>query len=249
MSCILGIYPITVKGNFPIFCNTLFNDKVSMDNSALRSKIISELERQNVSVAEIARKAGVPYDAVRDIKRGKVQSTSWERAVKIAQALGIDLEDVSPATSKTKQVIEPASSKLQAMVSVYDVYASAGDGAVVIHEEPIGSLAFPANYLRQLTQANWRDLAIISVKGDSMLPTLADDDVVMLDRSKRDLSYDGLFVIRDNGEALLVKRIQRAPTPGHVMIISDNRALYDPVEKKLSDIEVIGRVIWAGGKV
>jgi phage repressor protein C with HTH and peptisase S24 domain len=137
-----------------------------------------------------------------------------------------------------------------AMVPVYDVQASAGDGATVIHEEPVSSLVFPARYLSHITSSNPRDLSIISVKGDSMHPTLADDDVVMLDRSKRDLSFDGLFVIRDNGgDALLVKRIGRASAPGHVMVISDNRALYDPIEKKLEDIEVIGKVIWAGGKV
>jgi phage repressor protein C with HTH and peptisase S24 domain len=135
------------------------------------------------------------------------------------------------------------------LVPVYDVCASAGDGVFVSSEEQIDSMAFPAGYLRWLTRANPRDLAIIGVKGDSMHPTLADDDVVMLDRSKRDLSYDGLFVIRDNGDALLVKRIGRAKTPGHVTMISDNRALYDPVEKALTDIEVIGKVIWAGGKV
>jgi phage repressor protein C with HTH and peptisase S24 domain len=135
------------------------------------------------------------------------------------------------------------------LVPVYDVFASAGDGVLVLSEDHVESMAFPAGYLRWLTRANPRDLAIIGVKGDSMHPTLADDDVVMLDRSKRDLSYDGLFVIRDNGDALLVKRIGRARTPGHVTVISDNRALYDPVEKALKDIEVIGKVIWAGGKV
>lgn len=151
--------------------------------------------------------------------------------------------------SPHKDVVAAQEAEPVTMVPVYDVQASAGDGAFAVHEEPVSSLVFPARYLRLFTRANPRDLAIISVKGDSMLPTLADDDVVMLDRSKRDLSYDGLFVIRDNGDALLVKRIGRARTPGHVTVISDNRGLYDPVEKKLDDIEVIGRVIWAGGKV
>ncbi|ARU02993.1 putative HTH-type transcriptional regulator [Yoonia vestfoldensis] len=136
-----------------------------------------------------------------------------------------------------------------ALVAVYDIQASAGDGAYPVDEYRVGSLAFPKNYLRSLTRANPHDLAIISVKGDSMLPTLADDDVVMLDTSKRDLSYDGLFVIRDNGDALLVKRIGRASQPGCVTIISDNRQLYASVEKALTDIDVVGRVIWTGGKV
>ena len=135
------------------------------------------------------------------------------------------------------------------LVKVFDVHASAGDGMFALTEDHASSLAFPKGYLQWLTRANPRDLAIIGVKGDSMLPTLADDDIVMLDTSKTDLSYDGLFVIRDNGDALLVKRVGRATKPGHVTIISDNRALYDPVEKALSDIHVIGKVIWSGGKV
>jgi phage repressor protein C with HTH and peptisase S24 domain len=110
-------------------------------------------------------------------------------------------------------------------------------------------LAFPPGYLAQLTRANPRDLSIIGVKGDSMLPTLADDDLVMIDRTKKDLSFDGLFVIRDGGDALLIKRIGRASRRGFVSIISDNRAVYPAVEKPLDEVEVIGRVIWKGGKV
>lgn len=135
------------------------------------------------------------------------------------------------------------------LVSVYDVQASAGHGVVVYDEEAVAQLAFPPGYLAQLTRAKPSDLSIIGVKGDSMLPTLADDDLVMIDRTKRDLSFDGLFVIRDGGDALLVKRIGRASRRGMVSVISDNRAVYPAVEKPVEEIEVVGRVIWKGGKV
>jgi len=135
------------------------------------------------------------------------------------------------------------------LVAVYDVQASAGPGMIVHDESAVAQLAFPPGYLAQLTRANPRDLSIIGVKGDSMLPTLADDDLVMIDRTKKDLSFDGLFVIRDGGDALLIKRIGRASRRGFVSIISDNRAVYPAVEKPLDEVEVIGRVIWKGGKV
>jgi len=135
------------------------------------------------------------------------------------------------------------------LVAVYDVQASAGPGIIVHDESAVAQLAFPPGYLAQLTRANPRDLSIIGVKGDSMLPTLADDDLVMIDRTKKDLSFDGLFVIRDGGDALLIKRIGRASRRGFVSIISDNRAVYPAVEKPLDEVEVIGRVIWKGGKV
>lgn len=135
------------------------------------------------------------------------------------------------------------------LVTIFNVEASAGGGAVVQYEDDVGKLAFPHGYLAQLTTTASKNLKIISVKGDSMVPTLSDDDVVMVDLSKRDLSYDGIFVIRDNGDALLVKRIGRASQSGRVTIISDNRSIYPTVERALSEIEVIGRVIWAAGKI
>ena len=135
-----------------------------------------------------------------------------------------------------------------ALVPVYSVYASAGPGALVTSEEIVDRLAFPPNYLRHITKSKPEHLAIIGVKGDSMSPTLKDDDLVMIDTKKVDLSYDGLFVIRDGGEALLVKRIGRASRRGYVMIISDNKD-NPPVERPGEDVEVVGKVIWAGVKV
>lgn len=134
------------------------------------------------------------------------------------------------------------------LVAVYNVAASAGHGALAEDYSDTSRLAFPPGYLQRLTKTNPRNLAIISVKGDSMAPTLSDDDIVMLDLSKRDLSFDGLFVIRDDGDGLLVKRIGRASRRGFVMMIPDNSA-YPSVERPTMDIEVLGRVIWVGRRV
>lgn len=89
------------------------------------------------------------------------------------------------------------------LVPVYNVAASAGYGALMDdQEEIVDRLSFPPGYLRRITSARPQDLAIIAVKGDSMVPTLGDNDVVMIDMSKRDLSFDGLFVMRDGGAPL-----------------------------------------------
>ncbi len=202
--------------------------------------IAARLSGRRGEKADLARHMGVGPDIVAKILSGdrKVQPEEAPRAVAFFDQMD------------SKAVTEGRSERSEAtMIAVYDIQASAGDGTFALSEDQAESLAFPKGYLQWLTRANPRDLAIIGVKGDSMLPTLADDDIVMLDTSKRDLSYDGLFVIRDNGDALLVKRVGRASKKDHVTIISDNRALYDPVEKPLGDIQVIGKVIWSGGKV
>jgi phage repressor protein C with HTH and peptisase S24 domain len=133
------------------------------------------------------------------------------------------------------------------LVNVYNVEASAGHGALVDSEMIVDRLSFPPGYLRRITSAKPKDLAIIGVKGKSMEPTLSDDDVVMIDMSKRDLSFDGLFVLRDGGASLLVKRVGRGRRRGTVMLISDNPTFH-PVEREIEEIEVVGKVVWKGVK-
>lgn len=138
---------------------------------------------------------------------------------------------------------EPAPEDM-ALVPAYEVYASAGPGALVEEEQISHSLAFPPDYLRSITTVSPKYLTIISVKGDSMEPTLPHGSIVMLDMSKQNLGYDGLFVIRID-DTLHVKRIGRSAQHGHVLIISDNprhRDLDMPVER----IEPVGKVLWYG---
>jgi phage repressor protein C with HTH and peptisase S24 domain len=133
------------------------------------------------------------------------------------------------------------------LVPVFDVAASAGNGHTVDREPVAYSLAFPPSYLKRLTSSSPSNLAIITVKGDSMEPTLLDDDIVLIDLSKRSLSFDGLFVLQYD-DALHVKRVGRSPKPGHITIISDNR-LFPAYEAAASDVTPIGKVLWYGRKV
>ena len=205
--------------------------------------IKDRLTGQRGEKAELARHMGVGSDIITKILSGD-RRVQPEEIPKVASFFGASRGDALQEIRDGAKA--PAGASL---VTVYDVTASAGHGAVVDDEEHVSSLAFPPGYLRKLTRANPRDLAIITVKGDSMLPTLNDDDVVMLDTSKRDLSYDGLFILRDNGDGLLVKRVGRASRSGYVSLISDNRTLYPAVERAIEDIEVIGKVLWHGRKV
>jgi phage repressor protein C with HTH and peptisase S24 domain len=77
---------------------------------------------------------------------------------------------------------------------------------------PESTQQFSPDYLGKLTRSKPGNLAIISVKGESMALTLHDDDIVMLDTAKTNLDYDGLFVLRF-GETLHVKRVTRSPRP------------------------------------
>lgn len=212
-----------------------------MDKKDFRTRMLEEIDRRGITLAELSRLSGVSYDALTKLKQRPGSSTSAENALRIFDAL--------EGYHKSEEPIIPAKTEKGAgLVPVYDVAASAGHGTMIEYEAIAYSLAFPPNYLRKLTSGNPRNLAIISVKGESMEPTLNDDDIVMLDTSKTSLSYDGLFVLRF-GDALHVKRVGRASKKDHIMVISDNRSVYPPQEMAVTEIEPIGKVIWYGRKV
>jgi phage repressor protein C with HTH and peptisase S24 domain len=171
------------------------------------------------------------------------------RRVSADEALAmVDYFDGAGRSERLPEVPDlPTPAHADVLVPVFNVFASAGGGTMVGAEEVVDRLAFPRDYLRHITKSHPRHLAIIGVKGDSMIPTLKDDDVVMIDMSKVDPSFDGLFVLKDGGDALLVKRIGRASRQDYVMIISDN-PLVPAVEWHKSEVKLVGKVIWRGVK-
>ncbi|MBP1806484.1 S24 family peptidase [Rubellimicrobium aerolatum] len=182
-----------------------------------------------------------PRDFVEDLLHVLVP-----RGFNPTELLALAGEDADPAGAAESHPVAAVEGK--ALIPLYDVAASAGPGTYVDSYEPIAtSLALPEDYLRRITRARRDDLAIISVKGDSMWPTLKDDDIVLLDLSKRSTAFDGLFVLRFR-DALHVKRLGRGSRPDLVAIISDNKD-YPTQEYPADDVQVVGKVLWVGGKV
>jgi len=122
--------------------------------------------------------------------------------------------------------------------------ASAGPGAVGAAEIPFDAFRFSRRWLREqgLEPAM---LSSIRVMGDSMDPLLRDGDEILVDRSPRPFR-EGVHVVR-LGEALHVKLLQAVP-PDRMRLISKNAA-YEPVEVAMADVDVVGRVVWKGGRL
>jgi phage repressor protein C with HTH and peptisase S24 domain len=82
-----------------------------------------------------------------------------------------------------------------------------------------------------------------------MTPTLADGDDIMVDRSPAGARlHDGIYVLRHE-DTLAVKRIAVHPGSKRLTISSDNPAYPTWPDCDPKDIDVIGRVVWAGRKI
>lgn len=121
--------------------------------------------------------------------------------------------------------------------------ASAGPGAVGTEEAPYDTIRFTRRWLREMGLEG-ADLSAIRVEGDSMEPELRSGDEIFVDRNKR--AGEGIFVVRI-GDALHVKQV-RASAPGTIVLVSSNPA-YAPLELPREEVEVIGRVVWKGGRI
>jgi phage repressor protein C with HTH and peptisase S24 domain len=121
-----------------------------------------------------------------------------------------------------------------------------GAGGLARSEQVVDSLAFKTEWLRRRLLAAPRNLVLLEVVGDTMAPTLGDSDLILVDLGEPRFRQDGVYVLRRDGE-LEVKRLQRGPG-GNLIIKSDNSA-YESTVVTPDHVGIIGRVIWAAGRI
>ncbi len=131
------------------------------------------------------------------------------------------------------------------------VEASAGPGALANREDTISRFGFDARWLRTVASSP-QNVSAISVRGESMLPTLSEGDEILVDRGDAaERLRDGIYVLRVE-EALLVKRIALNPAGiggRRLSIRSDNPAYPDWEDCDPVAVQIIGRVIWVGRRM
>lgn len=197
----------------------------------------------------------VPMDDLNQIADLSGASLHWllkgEGARQVAP-LGSATAEVSAPTYGQRDVLEAADrqriSRLQDYVLVprYDVRAMAGHGALVESEQVVDHLAFRLDWLAGLGLQQHGALALVSLAGDSMEPTLVHGDLLLVHTARYLVAGDGIYVLRRDHE-LIAKRCQRL-RDGSVRVSSDNAAyaveVY-PMDEQ-DALNVLGRVVWMG---
>lgn len=127
-----------------------------------------------------------------------------------------------------------------------EVAVSAGGGAYENNDD-FESLEVPAYFIDRLGgKENLKNIDAINVVGDSMEPTLNDDNIIFLDKTKNDCSRDGIYAFTTI-HGLFVKRIQKR-VDGNLDIISDNKDYPSQILNN-SDIEIVGKVVSTFGTI
>lgn len=215
----------------------------------MHERLRARIRQLGLSVAEVAREAGVNRSFVYDILRGRSQVPNLEKLTSVATAVNVEPEWLLSGKGRVEGSDPITLDYHNEFVAIQHacVRPSMGGGAVIENEDgPARDFHFRRAWIRDRLKAAPSQMRVMDVQGDSMTPTLNEGDVVLVDMNQRNPIPPGVFVLHD-GMGLVAKRLEHVPMsdPPRVRIISDNHQ-YSPYECTAEEVNIVGRVRWYG---
>ena len=214
-------------------------------STALAERIRARARQIDLPLTRLASEAQVSRSFVYDILYGRSQNPTKPKLERLADRLrvGVDwlvtghgfVEGVEPGREGDALYVTIRSAK---------VTPSMGGGRIVEEVEEGEPLRFLARWVRETLKVQPDDLRIMRVEGDSMEPTLLDQDTVLVDLTKKTPSPPGIFVLHD-GMGLVAKRVEIVPRsePLRLRIVSDN-SRYAAYDVTVDEANIVGRIRW-----
>ena len=212
-------------------------------------RLAALLDEKGISQSALARAIGVSPTAIWKLVNEPGAQGS-KHLHKIAQEVGTtpeylldETEDASPgAVADRRLAFRAEHPELSDTVEIDEIDLRFGlggqylDGPVAVEKRK-----FSRNWLRNFTDSPPEMLSWTSGSGDSMAPTILDSDMILIDRSDRDVEFGDKFWALAYGNVGMIKRLRPMPDGG-VKILSDN-TLVPPETAYDDELHVVGRVV------
>ena len=214
-----------------------------------RQRLLELAKERGASLASLSEMLGRnPTYLQQFIKKGSPRKLEEGDRRALSRFFGVseaELGGVGESAQEKSYVQSPSRGETEWVeVARLNIGASAGPGALPIDENAYDAFRFSRRWLSE-QGLEGAQLSAITVEGDSMEPLLNDGDEILIDRAPRAFR-DGVHVVR-LGDTLMVKRVAQAGA-GQFALLSQNLA-YPPVNVSADEMEVIGRVVWKGGRI
>ncbi len=217
----------------------------------LREQIAEAIGGRRNAMRFAEGRPGVSYRTLQSWIDGKTWP-DFAELIDLAKASGKPIEFFLPPN-----LPEPSAETIR--IPVLDIQAAAGAGRTADVVRPVSEIPFPVEFLRKIAARDAR-LSCLRAAGDSMVPTIQDGAILIVDERQKQLrpfrspprkgprerqKPDDIFIFIQSGD-LRLKRL-RDVGDGLVAILSDNHTGY-PIEifKPGRDgaLAIIGKVIW-----
>ena len=157
-------------------------------------------------------------------------------ALRPAPSVGFSNADARPVAAANEDGVTPGARS----VGTREVEVAAGGGAVNLDEAPVKG---PVWFRRDWLDGHGIDptlSVVISVRGESMEPTLPAGSKILVDRTRTRRRSGRIFVVTTE-EGLVVKRLERR---GRQWFLVSDHPSWEPVPWP-REAEVVGEVRWA----
>lgn len=199
------------------------------------------MAERSVDQAQLAEMAGCTQGAISQILLGKTRRSRY--LPDIADALNVSVNWLrgDAGAAKEPYPAEPASDEKVARIIRIDAALAAGPGTNL--DNPIEETLFELDmgYLRSITSSPPHRVRIGPCDGDSMVPTLWPNDLLIFDLNQNKLTLQDKIWACRIFKAGAVKRLRKIDGE-RVQVISDNPEHENQIVS-VDDIEIIGRVI------
>jgi len=222
-----------------------------MTNSSLGEKIRLIRKGLKLNQTEFAKLLGYKFPTSVSKFEDDKQTPDKDKLVKIAELGKISLDELLAGGSEPPHSEKDPAAAAQdpscefVTIPRFSDRISAGGGLVPVNDVDI-KVAFRKDWI--LKKGDPRKMSLISVKGDSMEPTLMTDDLVLINHGHNHLDPQGGIYAIALDDFILIKRLQVVYPSGMVKVISDNDK-YESVELQQDLVKINGRVIWFGREI
>lgn len=222
--------------------------------------LAAAMDRAGVNQSQLAADVGLKQPSIGRLLSGETKTTRAIRkiAVRLKTSpafLRGETDDPEPVANDDDLYVpadasspEAAADKLNSvLVPQLEIGYSMGGGSVFEDFQQTDLVPFPRNWLAPMIKGAFADLFVARGEGDSMMPTLLDGDLVIVDTSQKRIDQQDRLWCLSYGELGMIKRVRQQPDGG-IQVLSDNPAV-SPFTAYDEEVHVIGRVVWIGRRV
>ncbi len=197
-------------------------------------KLKQEMERQGINARQLSTRAKLGSSFIYDLLSGRSANPTTNKMTSIADALGVSLSDLLSDTSNSN-----IKNSYGDFISV-PLFINPHTEEILISDNYLFKEKWVIEHLKIMPE----NLRIVIVSGDGMHPIIHNGDLVLIDKSCTTPIKSGIFILSSN-LSNIARRLEFVPgnCMDQVFITPDNPK-YTAHTCNISDLQIIGRVVW-----
>lgn len=213
--------------------------QAAFNREAVAHRVRKLAAQKSLAAADLGRALDIKKSAVSNYWNG---ARDWptDRLIPLADLLGVNARWLltGEGSGEADNAATPTGS---VMVQEIDLAYGMGSTYLDVAAVEPKAIPFPRAWLRTFTSADPEHLFFARGDGDSMMPTILDQDIVLIDRSQITINRQDRIWAVAYGELGMIKRVRAMPD-GSYQLLSDNPNV-EPATAVDGEMSVIGRVV------